>query len=70
MKHILKKAATTLRETDRGRQALVDLRKLLDHGAISLDRSNQQALIILLEGAFKGYTGTVQDLLDDQNDEQ
>jgi len=50
-------AVRTLRRSERGRQALVDFRTLLDNGGDGLDDENWQALILLcqLEAHGKGF---------------
>lgn len=47
-------AVRTLRRSERGRQALVDFRALLDNGGDGLDDENWQALIVLCQLAAHG----------------
>lgn len=50
-------AVRTLRRSERGRQALMDFRTLLDNGGDGLDDENWQAMILLcqLEAHGKGF---------------
>lgn len=61
----LLEAARRLGRTDRGRQAMADLRTFLDNGGLSLDGPNQKAFLVLLRGAFGSFPGTAREVLDD-----
>ena len=58
-------AAKHLGQTDRGRQAMVDLLVLLYGGGLSLDTPNQKAFLILLHGAFGDYPGNTLDAINE-----
>jgi len=47
-------AINRLSDSDRGRQALRDLRTFLDNGGMCLDDGNQQAVRTLLDEVWRG----------------
>ena len=56
-------AVAQLARSERGRQALGDLRALLKNGGAGLDRENQRALFEIMLRTFNGCSGTVLDAL-------
>lgn len=63
----LEAAALSLSMSDKGRAALQHLRDWLYRkgGGVSLDRQNQLAAMILLDGAWGQYAGTTRDIIND-----
>jgi hypothetical protein len=49
-------AASRLRRSERGQQALADFKNLLDHGGNELDCENWSALLVLCQLAARGRT--------------
>lgn len=58
-------AVKQLRGSERGRQALADLKRFLDHGGDALDTENQLATLRVLLGAFTSFSGTVHEMLEE-----
>ena len=54
----LEKAAGALARSERGRQALRDLRSFLTNGATGLDSENIAHVVTLLSGAWNGFSGS------------
>lgn len=54
----LEKAAGALARSERGRQALRDLRIFLLNGATGLDSENIAHVVTLLSGAWNGFSGS------------
>ena len=62
----IEKAAERLLQSEKGKQAAVDLLAMLENGAIGLDDQNQAAVIAILDGAWGEYAGTALDVLRDK----
>lgn len=59
----LHRAARQLGQSDRGREAMRGLLDWLNERWMSLDERNQQAVLILLLGAFGSYTGSAREAM-------
>ena len=57
-------AANTLSRSARGREAMRVLLAWLDDTGLGLDSQNQEAVLILLQGAF-AFPGTARDVMRD-----
>jgi hypothetical protein len=62
-------AVAQLYQSERGRQALYDFRKMLRNGATSLDDKNMTALCFLLE-SVSTFPGSVLEALSNKLDQQ
>lgn len=59
----MRAAAQHLATSDRGRDALRHVLAWLEKSGLSLDHQNQECVIVLLEGAWGAYSGTVREVM-------
>lgn len=57
----IEESVATLQRTKRGERAMGALNLFLEFGGLGLDPINQQAVLDLLDAAYDGHAGTVDD---------